>query len=150
MLRPMVDLLQELTLELAEHCQARGLDAGKVNSAIKDMLGGDSIVDFSIWSGPVPKIADDLVLDVFILGSHYLYNYERRPSEMAHTLPLWRIHYLTFRPVTSEDDLYVLLIYHPGKGSLFYLWTRSQGLDRVKRFRQSLLLAMKKNGKEKD
>ena len=146
----MVDLFPDLTIELAEHCKAQGLDTSKVTSAIKDMLGADSIVDFSIWSGPVPKHGENLVLDVFILGTNYLYNYERRPSEMAHALPLWRVDFLTFMPVSGEADLYVLLISHPGKSSPFYLWTRSQGLDRVKRFRQSLLLAMEKSRKEKD
>ena len=122
---------------IREVCDEQSLNADDVMRAIQALVGDDTYVDFSVWSGPGFG-QENLKLDVYVLGNDCLYNYSVQADLSAgSTVLLDAVSQVGLSKVEDERSPYVLLvIYGNNSGRLF---GREADRDRMEVFSRNII-----------
>ena len=133
-LRPYDNLLAELECV----CRNTGVVFKEVRTSLSGLFGDDKIVGYYINRGANPH-SPDLILDIFALSVHCLYNYETHKDHSAcHIVFLDAIIQLAETEITEGEDYFEVQIRTSTIGGGLTLHEKITARDKVRVFCQEM------------
>ena len=137
----------DLVQEIEDVCSTQQIESREPIRAVHALIGEDTVLDHAVWGGPGYS-QENLVLDVYVLGSWGLYNYavHRDKGETAGTggcTFLDELGHVSIMKVPYPRSPHVLAMV---RGSLTtgLLFGGEDDLSRLEHFRQNLIAARAK------